>query len=69
MEIDCQSPPSGFILLLRANWSDTENDMLIFSFRAKAIPPPICHESPSFTSPGTLLLTCGLMSLNESSML
>ncbi|MNH20241.1 hypothetical protein D3C79_800020 [compost metagenome] len=56
-------------MLLLANWSENENDMLIFSFRANAIPAPICQESPSFTSPGTLLLTCGLMSLNESSML
>ncbi|MNW23067.1 hypothetical protein D3C71_2249390 [compost metagenome] len=57
------------ILLLRANWSVNENDILIFSFKANAIPAPTCQESPSFTSPGTLELIWGLMSLNESSML
>ncbi|MNT83234.1 hypothetical protein D3C72_2230720 [compost metagenome] len=57
------------ILLLLANWSENENDILIFSFKANAIPAPTCQELPSFTSPGTLLLTVGLMSLNESSML
>ncbi|MNG41175.1 hypothetical protein D3C84_1301920 [compost metagenome] len=56
-------------MLLRANWSVKENDILIFSFRANAIPAPTCQESPSFTSPGTLVLTVGLMSLKESSML
>ncbi|MNH41900.1 hypothetical protein D3C79_1034880 [compost metagenome] len=56
-------------LLLRCTRSETENDILIFSFKANAMPAPIWKLSPMRTLPGVSTAGLELMSSKDSSML